>query len=863
MNRSSFLITLAAALLTASLWAWFNAPSEEPDWPKRIEGFCFSPFRADQSPLEERFPSIEQLEADLALLAGKTNAIRTYSLEHESLEQVPALARKYGMNVAVGAWINADLERNERELDALVRVAGANFANVIRVIVGNESILRGDVSVAQLTRYLDRMRATLVRPVSTAEPWDIWVRYPQLVDHVDYIAVHLLPYWEGIDVDLAVDYALNKIDYLELLYPNKPIVIAEVGWPSRGRIRAGAVASAAHEAVFLRRFLAEATERKYIYYVMEAFDQPWKRISEGDVGAYWGVYNVDRQPKFALSEPIIALPDWPVLAGISVSLAALVVAIIFRHSATLLARGRGFVAVIVFAASTVMVWIINDYFDQYLTPSAIAVGALMILSVMGVLVILLTEAHEWAEALWVSERRRALRPIVLSDQQLPMVSIHVPAYNEPPEMMIESLNALARLNYPHFEVLVIDNNTADPAIWEPVEAHCKTLGQRFRFFHVAPLSGFKAGALNYGLARTDGRAQIIAVIDSDYIVEPNWLRDLVPQFVDAKLAIVQAPQDYRDAEESIFKSYCYAEYKGFFFVGMVTRNERNAIIQHGTMTLVRRQALEEVGGWGEWCITEDAELGLRLFAKGYEALYVPDSYGRGLMPDNYSDYKKQRFRWAYGAMQIMRHHAAKLFGRTGTGLTLAQRYHFVAGWLPWIADAMNLLFNIAALGWSLAMLIAPRQIDPPLIIFSVLPLVYCTFKLAKIIYLYQSRVGARGIQTFGAALTGLSLSHTIGRATLRGLVTRSEPFFRTPKLAPGSGLLAALAAAREEMLLLVALLLAATGIVLDQGISSLDLLLWVVVLVVQSLPYLASLFTALVAGLGRQARPPLTVQTAQ
>src|SRR5690606_18482716 len=175
-----------------------------------------------------------------------------------------------------------------------------------------------------------------------------------------------------------------------------------------------------------------------------------------------------------------------------------------------------------------------------------------------------------------------------------------------------------------------------------VRDHCARLGSRFRFFHVSPLAGFKAGALNFALANTCADAQIIAVIDSDYQVEPSWLQDLIPAFWDERTAIVQAPQDYRDGEESFFKAMCYAEYRGFFHIGMITRNERNAIIQHGTMTLVRRSALERVGGWAEWCITEDAELGLRLFEHGYEAHYVPQSYGRGLIPGTFLDYKKQR-----------------------------------------------------------------------------------------------------------------------------------------------------------------------------------------------------------------------------
>src|SRR4029077_16322202 len=157
----------------------------------------------------------------------------------------------------------------------------------------------------------------------------------------------------------------------------------------------------------------------------------------------------------------------------------------------------------------------------------------------------------------------------------PKVSIHVPAYNEPPAMLIETLDALARLDYADFEVLVIDNNTPEEAVWRPVEAHGATLGARFRFFHVAPLAGFKAGALNYALAKTAPDAEVVAVIDSDYKVDPNWLHDLMPDFENPRIAIVQAPQDYRDEQANAFKAMCYSEFRGFFYIGMITRNERN------------------------------------------------------------------------------------------------------------------------------------------------------------------------------------------------------------------------------------------------------------------------------------------------
>src|SRR5207244_2550563 len=163
---------------------------------------------------------------------------------------------------------------------------------------------------------------------------------------------------------------------------------------SRGRTRESAVASDANEALFLRRFLHRAEQEQLIYYVMEAFDQPWKAYMEGAVGSYWGVYDVNRRPKFAFTAPIVRVPEWHVLA----------------------------------------------------------------------------EAHEWAEAHWVEYRRRLGAPVFNHGARAPKVSIHVPAYNEPPAMLIETLDALARLDYADFEVLVIDNNTLEEAVWRPVEA---------------------------------------------------------------------------------------------------------------------------------------------------------------------------------------------------------------------------------------------------------------------------------------------------------------------------------------------------------------------------------------------------------
>lgn len=423
-------------------------------------------------------------------------------------------------------------------------------------------------------------------------------------------------------------------------------------------------------------------------------------------------------------------------------------------------------------------------------------------------------------------------------------------------MLVETLNALARLDYPNFEVIVVDNNTANEATWRPVQAHCELLGERFRFFHVKPLAGYKAGALNYALEQTCEKAEVIAVIDADYKVLPHWLNDLAAQFEKPEIAIVQAPQDYRDGEENAFKALCHAEYKGFFHLGMVTRNERNAIIQHGTMTMVRRSVLEDVGRWGLNTITEDTELGLRIFEHGHEAVYIDHSYGKGLIPDTFTDYKKQRYRWAYGAMQILREHAGHLLGFRKNNLNPGQRYHFFSGWLPWIADGFNLMFTVLAVAWSALMLFDPVAYNAPPLLISVVPIMFFVFKIAKLFTLYLWQVKTNTRTAMAATLAGLSLSYTIGRATLSGLfLGRKIPFIRTPKMTSHVPLLRAMTAARDESILAFVLLCLVGLVYLKLGFDSKENLAWCVVLVSQSLPFLAALVVSMLSAL--PARPIL------
>ena len=847
------MVVLAIAALFTGFWALINRPVSAPNWPDQISGFSYSPFQQGQYPQKDQYPSDEEMRRDLEIMSKLTDNIRTYSVDG-TLGDIPKLAEEFGLRVTIGIWISPDKERNEREIQKAIELAN-NSRSVVRVVVGNEALFREEITPEELIEVLDRVRAAVKVPVTTSEQWHIWEKYPQLANHVDLIAAHILPYWEFIPMEEAGEFVLDRARDLKKMFPKKPLLLSEVGWPSNGRMRGGADATQADQAIYLRTLVNTLNRRGYNSFVIEAFDQPWKASDEGSVGAYWGVYNAARQQKFNFEGPVVAIPQWRVLAIGSAVMGLLSLALLLIDGSALRQRGRTFLTFTAFLCGSALVWIAYDYSQQYSTWFSLTVGILLGLGAFGVFIVLLTEAHELAEAVWIRKRRREFLPVESDDAYRPKVSIHVPCYNEPPEMVKQTLDALANLDYPDFEVLIIDNNTKDPAVWEPVRDYCETLGPRFKFFHVAPLAGFKGGALNYLIPHTAPDAEVIAVIDSDYCVDRNWLKHMVPHFADPKIAIVQSPQDYRDHNESTFKKLCYSEYRGFFHIGMVTRNDRDAIIQHGTMTMTRRSVLEELG-WADWCICEDAELGLRVFEKGYSAAYSHNSYGKGLMPDTFIDFKKQRFRWAYGAIQIIKRHTSSLIFGKDSELTRGQRYHFLAGWLPWIADGMNIFFTIGALLWSAAMIIVPTRVDPPLLIFAIPPLALFVFKVGKIIFLYRRAVGVNLKDAFAAALAGLALSHTIAKAVLYGFFTSSIPFFRTPKNADNHGFWVAISEAREEVFIMLLLWGAALGIFFVQGLPSNDMRFWVVMLLVQSLPYLAALIMAFMSSLPKPVEAP-------
>jgi len=441
----------------------------------------------------------------------------------------------------------------------------------------------------------------------------------------------------------------------------------------------------------------------------------------------------------------------------------------------------------VFLFVVFLVYALEWTFDSHLGPASTAGG--LLLWVLEVFAALLCCAYLWeiCNALGTEHwRRRITRTtrLAVPDRDLPMVSLHVPAHNEPPDMVIETLRSLLRLDYPRYEIILIDDNTDDETLWRPVEAWCLRHGVKFA--HLENWPGYKSGALNYALRRlTSPEAEVIGVIDSDYQVEPGFLRHCAAAFADPWIGFVQSPQDYRDWDQARYYRRLYYSYKYFFAVSQPSRNEYDGAIFAGTMGLIRRVVLDELGGWDEWCITEDAELSLRLLRAGWQGLHVDQPFGRGIMPLTFEALKGQRYRWCFGGIQLFRMHWRSMLPGRQTPqnhMNMGQRWAYLAGAAQWYGDLLSLLFFIFLLAGAANLATGGGQLFRKLTVFlvSAIP-VMVLLGLVRAISLLRRGTGASWRDALGAFFIWQSTSLVVARASVLGLFAKKAAFLRTPK----------------------------------------------------------------------------------
>jgi exo-beta-1,3-glucanase (GH17 family)/cellulose synthase/poly-beta-1,6-N-acetylglucosamine synthase-like glycosyltransferase len=832
----------------AGLWSLLQRHEAVANIDTPLASISYSPYTRSQHPDYGDRPTPEQIRADLKILSPYTQSIRTYSATGGG-ELIPAIAAEFGLKVTLGIWIDKNEARNEREIQAAIALA-RRYSNINAIVVGNETMLRADKSVDDLIGIIRRVKRQSPVPVTTGETFDVWMgitdpRKPQdaqkkaeaatkLASAVDFIAAHILPYWGGTPAEQAVEQTILTYNQLRARHPGKRIVIAEFGWPSGGYNMHAADPGRIEQATVLRDFVSRAEAYGIDYNIVEAFDQPWK-TNEGGVGMYWGMFDASRHAKFSWTGLVHDPDHWKVgLAAVLLGL-LLSLPILARTEATF-----GEAITLAVAANTVGAWFATVFaFWQthyFVLGAAFALG-LGILLLIPLVVIALARIEEIAAiAFGRGPQRLIAAALPAPDGFAPKVSIHIPAHREPPDMLKATLDAVARLDYPNFECVVVINNTPDPAFWRPIEEHCRALGERFKFVNEDNVSGYKAGALRLALALTAAGVEIIGVIDADYVVRADWLKDLVPTFADAKVGMVQAPQDHRDGDRTVMHHAMNGEYAGFFDIGMVQRNEANAIIVHGTMCLIRREALISAGGWSSDTIVEDSDLGLVVLERGWQVHYTNRRYGHGLLPDTFEAYKKQRHRWAYGGFQILRKHWRHFLPRAA-GLTREQKREFALGWLNWLgAEAIGVVVAILNLVWMPVVAFAGIAIPDKILTVPILAAFVVT--LAHFVALYRLRVAVPLGQMLGAVIAAMSVQWTVARAVGYGVWKESLPFMRTAKggaTRKGPDFPAFWEAVLAAVLLIGAVIVVATNYKQIHEVN-----IFALVLVVQSLPFLAA-----------------------
>jgi cellulose synthase/poly-beta-1,6-N-acetylglucosamine synthase-like glycosyltransferase len=287
----------------------------------------------------------------------------------------------------------------------------------------------------------------------------------------------------------------------------------------------------------------------------------------------------------------------------------------------------------------------------------------------------------------------------------PLVSIHVACKDEPARIVNETIKALTKMNYENYEVIVINSNSQDKTNWTKIKNYVESCGKNYIFVHLDKVSGFKSGALNYlNDNYMNKKSKVIAIVDCDYIVEPNFLSKTVGYFNNPKVGIVQVPQDYYNLnKENIGLLY---EYRSFFALVMHQAQRFNLVNFTGTMGLIRASLLINNSlKWNEWCITEDTEAGTHINSMGYRGVYIDESLGKGLMPYDYSSLARQRQRWVYGNTQIISKDL--YYVMKNPVFSIKQKISFLAQLVTWYH--FELLVVALYLLNSLCMLIIPTN----------------------------------------------------------------------------------------------------------------------------------------------------------
>lgn len=395
--RRAFVCLLLTTMAISGVWAWLGSPVPLPrtqSGPEKLYCASYTPFRGSQTPLDaSTMIPAAQIEDDLARLAQITECVRTYSVDF-GLDQIAGIAAKHGLKVMQGLWLSSSLPKNSYQIETAVALANKYPGTIRSLVIGNEVLLRGDMTATDLANTIRAIKARVKVPVTYADVWEFWLRNREIANVVDFITIHILPYWEDLPVSAgdAVAHVEAIRQQVVNAFPGKEVLIGEVGWPSAGRMRESALPSPVNQARVILDVLALSKREHFNVNVIEAFDQPWKRALEGTVGGHWGLLKAStRAPKFSGALGISNHPLWLWQGTAGIIFAAIIfgAAILVRTKETRLSLWMA-VSVIAFAGGTLLGWTMENIpieslglggWSRSIALAAVAVAAPPVMSV--------------------------------------------------------------------------------------------------------------------------------------------------------------------------------------------------------------------------------------------------------------------------------------------------------------------------------------------------------------------------------------------------------------------------------------------------------------------------------------------------
>jgi exo-beta-1,3-glucanase (GH17 family) len=429
--RALLVLLLLSLSTVAAVWCWLARPvtlTYAPiDSETKLDCVSYAPFRDDQSPWNSTIIiSPEQIAADLAQLAKISRCVRTYSVEN-GLDKVPKLASKIGLKVLLGIWIGRDRLKNAQLIKTALSLARDYSSAVTAMIVGSEVMLRGEMSEADLRETIRSVKVRVKIPVSYADVWEFWLRYRDISADVDFVTIHILPYWE--DSPVRAEDAVAHLDEVRkrvvLAFPGKEILIGEAGWPSRGRMRKGALPSRVNQARFISETLDLARKEHFRINLFEVYDEPWKRQWEGTVGGSWGLFDgVSREVKYPPGAAVSNYPFWKLqlACGLAFSMSIFGTALTTRWRRPSMPGLASWVGVAISATVggiLLGVSVEKTFYESYELHGWLFQGLFLIAGVVAPLLCSITQMSERAPPKllelvgWRSARTRSLPAIIL------------------------------------------------------------------------------------------------------------------------------------------------------------------------------------------------------------------------------------------------------------------------------------------------------------------------------------------------------------------------------------------------------------------------------------------------------------------